>query len=206
MSEERTPQKVYIAGPMRKMPYYNFPAFDAAAELIRRSGDIPFNPAEMDRTAGFNPEVFPTDYDWSSIPEGFDLDAAFDRDIDAIKAADAIYMLEGWENSTGASAEHGCAVWLGKEIYYEVEPTEDVLDEAYRITSGDRNVQYGDPNIDFKRTAGMWSAYLGVEVKPHDIAWMMCMLKASRNRHQAKRDNYVDAAGYIRCGARCEGV
>lgn len=199
-------KKVYVAGPMRNHYRFNFPAFDAASEMIRSGGGVPFNPAEMDRSAGFDPSTLPDDYDWSSIPNGFSVSEAFDRDIDAIKAADAIYMLDGWKNSTGACAEHGCALWLGKEVLYEIEPTEDVLFEAHRITSGDRNIQYGDPNIDFKRTAGMWAAYLETEVKPHDVAWMMTMLKASRNRHQCKRDNYVDAAGYIRCGARCEGV
>lgn len=198
-------KKVYIAGPMRGIYRFNFPAFDRAAEMIREGGGVPFSPAEMDRSAGFDPELLPSDYDWSNV-QGFDMKAAFERDSEAIKSCDMVFMLNGWEQSNGASTEHGIALWLGKEVEYETQPAEDVLDEAYRITSGDRNAQYGDPNQDFKRTAGMWSAYLEAEVKPHDVAWMMSMLKASRNRHQCKRDNYVDAAGYIRCGARCEGV
>ena len=36
--------------------------------------------------------------------------------------------------------------------------TEDVLEEALRITSGDRNASYGPPDQDFQRTAAMWSA------------------------------------------------
>ena len=86
-----------------------------------------------------------------------------------------------------------------------VDPPDDVLDEARRLTSGDRNAQYGPPDQDFQRTAQMWGAYLGTDVKPSDVAWMMTMLKASRNRHQQKRDNYVDAIGYVRCGAMCDG-
>lgn len=206
MNDEIRGQKIYIAGPMRGIPLFNFPAFDNAAEEIRSVGGIPFNPAEMDRSAGFNPESLPASTDWRDVAAlGFDMDAAIERDLDAIRASDAIYMLDGWQRSHGASTEHAVAVWAGKKVYYQSTPTEDVLHEAIRITSGDRNAQYGDPNIDFERTAGMWQSYLQHPISTHDVAWMMVMLKASRNRHQAKRDNYVDAAGYIRCGARCEG-
>ena len=79
----------------------------------------------------------------------------------------------------------------------------DLLREAETLVNGDRNIQYGDPNIDFKRTAAMWQAYLGAEVTAEDVGWMMAMLKASRNRHQKKRDNYADAAGYIACAYDC---
>lgn len=79
----------------------------------------------------------------------------------------------------------------------------DVLREAFEATTGDRQAAYGPPDQDFRRTAGMWSAYLGVQIEPFQVAWMMMMLKASRELHQAKRDNYVDAAGYARCGYLC---
>ena len=82
-------------------------------------------------------------------------------------------------------------------------PRAEILREAEYLVNGSRNTQYGDPNQDFSRTAAMWSAYLGTEVHPHDVGWMMAMLKASRNRHQLKRDNYADAAGYIACAYDC---
>lgn len=80
---------------------------------------------------------------------------------------------------------------------------ESILQEAERITDGDRNADYGDPNIDFKRIAGMWSALKGVKFEPHEVADMMICVKLSRNRTRPKRDNYVDMAGYAKCGHRC---
>ena len=39
--------------------------------------------------------------------------------IDALMTADAIYMLDGWKDSPGATAEHYLAKALGLEIMYE---------------------------------------------------------------------------------------
>ena len=40
--------KVYVAGPMRGIPEFNFPAFFAAADKLRGDGFAVFNPAERD--------------------------------------------------------------------------------------------------------------------------------------------------------------
>lgn len=80
-----------------------------------------------------------------------------------------------------------------------VEPEEDILLEALRLTSGDRQDQYGPPDADFARTAKMWSALKGIEFEPRDVAMFMICLKLSRETHQRKRDNATDIAGYARC-------
>jgi Domain of unknown function (DUF6378) len=99
------------------------------------------------------------------------------------------------------------ARWLGLDIHYQttsqVASDEDVLEEALRITRGDRNAQYGQPDQDFKRTAAMWSAMKGVEFEAREVAMFMVALKLSRETHQKKRDNWVDIAGYARCGSLC---
>lgn len=83
--------------------------------------------------------------------------------------------------------------------------SESILDEAKRITHGDRQASYGSPDQDFARTAGMINSlfrdYLkeGCEFKPKDVASIMILIKLSRNRHQNKRDNPVDIAGYAHC-------
>ena len=81
---------------------------------------------------------------------------------------------------------------------------EDILEEASRITSGDRQNQYGPADQDFKRTAQMWSAIKGVEFTPKEVAMFLICLKLSRETHQKKRDNWVDIAGYAKCGSICE--
>jgi hypothetical protein len=86
---------------------------------------------------------------------------------------------------------------------------EDILDKAARITRGDRQASYGPPDQDFRRTAGMWSALFEVKLKdgvtfePRDVALAMILLKCSRESHQRKEDNWVDIAGYSRCGSMC---
>lgn len=84
---------------------------------------------------------------------------------------------------------------------------EDVLLEALRLTSGDRQAQYGPPDQDFTRTAGMWSALFGHKLKEpfeaRDVAMAMICLKLSRETHQRKRDNATDIAGYARCMDIC---
>lgn len=80
----------------------------------------------------------------------------------------------------------------------------EVLQTAESLVNGDRNAQYGDPRQDFQRTAAMWSAYLGVQVEPHDVAAMMALLKVSRIRWSPQKlDSWVDLAGYAACGWDC---
>lgn len=78
----------------------------------------------------------------------------------------------------------------------------NILSEADEITSGrssDPSLHnYGHPLEHFTRTALMWSAILGIEVTPQQVGLCMAALKISRQVHKPKRDNLVDAAGYIR--------
>jgi nucleoside 2-deoxyribosyltransferase len=209
--------KVYVAGPMRGYKDYNFPAFEAACVALREAGYEVKSPHEMDLEIGFDPAKD----EWTSAMAH----DAITRDVEAIKWADAIVLLPGWEKSTGANAELGVALWAGKEVYQleedglvelEIGKTEwisndpendqekDILDEALDLTKGDRNVTYGDPQIDFLRTAAFWTQIFGTEVKPHQVALAMAALKLSRLCWSpAKRDSWVDLAGYARCGWLC---
>jgi hypothetical protein len=103
--------RTYLAGPMRGVNLYNFPAFDAAAENLRARGYIVTNPSEHDRELGFDP---------SSTLVDFDLEAAFQWDFESLLACDGIALLEGWEDSIGARAEQAVAVLTGKWALHQV--------------------------------------------------------------------------------------
>lgn len=123
--------KVYIAGPMRGHYRFNFPAFDAAKSELESGGHVVVSPADLDREAGFDETSYPDDYDWTDLQKiGFSLVDAIERDVEAIKACDAIYMLNGWDKSKGATAEKALAEWMGKLVLYQQpsnKPKSEVL-------------------------------------------------------------------------------
>lgn len=109
--------KIYVGGPMRGIPEFNFPAFNAAAAALRDQGHYVFNPAQRDN------EKHGTDISKGNIEgcevkaakdHGFNLREALGADLAWICAeADAIALLPGWKTSKGATAEHATAVALG---------------------------------------------------------------------------------------------
>lgn len=109
--------KIYLAGPMRGYPNFNFAAFDYAAAKLRAEGHHVFSPAERDREA-YGPEVEnnPTG-DESKAPEGCTIEDCMLADTAWIcRYAEAIALLPGWEKSTGANAERALGVAIGATI------------------------------------------------------------------------------------------
>jgi hypothetical protein len=101
-------KSVYIAGPMRGYPDYNFPAFDKAKELAYANDfHIVYSPADMDRIDG---------HEISKLSNKERQRVYARRDVDAIFLCTHIAMLPGWEKSIGARTEYALAVWLGLEI------------------------------------------------------------------------------------------
>ena len=85
-------------------------------------------------------------------------------------------------------------------------PVDDILAEAYKLTSGDRQQQYGHPYDDFTKTGKLWAALLDLEspIPPHKVAEMMMLVKMSRiEKSPDNPDHWTDAAGYSRCGWLC---
>lgn len=86
------------------------------------------------------------------------------------------------------------------------EPVKDethtsILVEAESLVHGQRGVDYGHPLDDFTRTANLVNVLLRdrlrFELKAEDVALFMVCVKLSRQMNRNKRDNLVDAAGYI---------
>ena len=81
----------------------------------------------------------------------------------------------------------------------EKQIRDQVIAEAKELINGDRREQYGDST--FQAMAMMFTAYLGVEVKPYQAAEMFTLAKIARNRHRQKLDSYVDGIGYLALAA-----
>lgn len=108
--------RAYIAGPMRGHEHYNYPAFDAAAELLRAQGHEVFNPAENDRQNGFDAMGL---QGHEAAEHGFDLRIALKEDLAWIcDNADAVVVLDGWCHSRGAKAEVALADALGLPVHF----------------------------------------------------------------------------------------
>jgi hypothetical protein len=111
--------KAYVAGPMRGIPLYNFPAFDAAARLGRALGWEVISPAEMDRAHGFSEH---TQADGADVFTAEKTREFIRRDMNVLvnvlraEDGDAIALLPGWEKSTGARAEKAIAEWAKLRI------------------------------------------------------------------------------------------
>lgn len=114
---------VYIAGPMRGYPNFNFPAFHAAAARLRAQGHTVFSPAERDE-ATYGATIFDSPMGQLADLErtGFSLRESLAADCQWIcLKADAIYLLRGWQRSKGARAEQALGWALELHIWYEEE-------------------------------------------------------------------------------------
>lgn len=81
----------------------------------------------------------------------------------------------------------------------------EILEAARQCVCGDREEDYGSPENNFARIAGLWSAYLGVPIRVWDVASMLALLKIGRiGGGQVKLDNWIDLAGYAACGGEIQ--
>lgn len=108
--------KVYISGPMRRKPGFNFQAFDEADQALKELGYETFNPAAKDRANGFDFSTLTGHEDLSEY--GFDLRTALAEDLAWIcEHAELVVVLEGWQHSRGALAEVRTAEALGIPVW-----------------------------------------------------------------------------------------
>jgi hypothetical protein len=113
------PGAIYIAGPMRGIKDFNFPAFHAAEqELLKKEYFDIYNPAWRDENQYGKDFFKEPNGDFSKIPP-FNLGAAMATNLDWIcNVATEMLMLPGWEKSKGATLEHDLAKYLGLKITY----------------------------------------------------------------------------------------
>ncbi len=87
----------YIAGPMRGVPDYNYPAFNSAASLLRGAGWMVNNPAENDNDV--LDEIVRLEKDDNPLK------VYMRKDLQDVLRSQLVVVLPGWEHSKGACLE-----------------------------------------------------------------------------------------------------
>jgi len=144
--------RVYVAGKMRGLPLFNFPAFDAARDRLSGLGFDVVSPADIDRACGFDAMTLPSDTDWNVIPPGLDEEEIMIRDIDALDTCDAIYvMTAGVGTSTGAKKEIEHAKRTGKLFMFDTWDDEAL--NCCAVTVDDERTYGGGPPVGWTEEA-----------------------------------------------------
>lgn len=114
------PEQIYIAGPMKDIPGFNYEAFDRAEAWLRKKYPtaVIHNPAQMDRKKGYTSMELEIMRD--NDPEKFKklrYDMLKD-DLRIILDCQHLFLLPGWENSGGALTERSAAMGCGIHVDY----------------------------------------------------------------------------------------
>jgi hypothetical protein len=100
-------EKIYIAGPINGIPDGNKHGFLAMANRLEELGYDYINP----RAKG---------WEEADIPEGMDLWTYMMKlSLQEMMDCNSILLLDGWEDSRGASIEYRLALDLAMPIYFE---------------------------------------------------------------------------------------
>jgi hypothetical protein len=91
---------IYISGKMTGVENFNRDKFNSMADKLKELGHIPLNPAVL--------------------PDGLDYNEYIRIDLCILRAADAILMLDDWEDSKGAIMEKKYAEFLNLKVFYNL--------------------------------------------------------------------------------------
>ncbi|MDE1997975.1 MAG: DUF4406 domain-containing protein [Burkholderiales bacterium] len=126
--------RVYLAGPMTGIADFNFPAFNAEADLLRPNCTAVINPAEHGIVAGAN---------WSDYLR---------HDIAGLVSCERIHLLRGWSKSKGAQLEYTIAKALGMAVTFQDGAEMPAVPAMVHLTDEQRTM--------FKNVEGMLDAYV----------------------------------------------
>jgi len=103
----------YVAGPMTGYPGFNYAAFDAARDLLAAEGWNVISPKDLDQhNVGIDFGQMEGTEDLRHLSTTFAR-----QDIESLLIVDAVFLLDGWEESTGANNEAMIATMLGVPVF-----------------------------------------------------------------------------------------
>jgi hypothetical protein len=94
--------RIYISGGMTGYPNLNFPAFDNARDKLKEGGHEVVSPADLERNRKM-----------------MTYEEAMKDDLKHLLTCDAIYLIRGWQGSSGAQVEFLVAQICGLQIFYQ---------------------------------------------------------------------------------------
>ncbi len=121
---------------------------------------------------------------------------------DPVRADDRMKSHEAQCNCNPANTE------LRPVVVVNSDP---LMDEAWDLTTRDRHNQYGSAEDAFRAYGHIWTGLLAHKLQPDavidasDVCLMMTGLKIAREVRNSKRDNVVDAHGYLSLLSRIRG-
>lgn len=219
---------IYISGPMRGLPEFNFPSFDHVERVLTDWGHTVLSPARRDREDGFDPTGL------QGSPEElaearFDFNRALRDDLKLIARADMIVMLPGWFASEGARMELTIAHWVGLEVRYwcvgydgyRTEPDHmdaspnpqrhpssqrlhDLLDEAAELHDK-KQADYGRENDPFANVRASEEfgipGWIGALIRMNDkMRRLQAAAQGSTLKNEGIEDSFMDLAVYALIG------
>ena len=95
---------IYLSGPMKGMPDFNYPTFHRVAADLRRDGHLVYNPAEFPYDGPL--EAFPLRQAFAEYARFICVDAC------------TIAVLPNWEASQGVAAELALAKVCGLDVLF----------------------------------------------------------------------------------------
>lgn len=85
------------------------------------------------------------------------------------------------------------------ESHLSGKSSNSILAEAEHLTTQDRQDSYGHPAHDYGRVSAAFNALTGHNLTTEEAVLFMVCVKMAREAFKPKRDNRVDAAGYLNC-------
>lgn len=124
--------RIYLSGPMTGHPDWNYPAFHAAAERLRKLGHTVYNPADSAKSTEHTSRA-------EFLRDDLKLLAGSDW-----PPAEGICLLPGWERSAGSRMELHVALELGLVVFIETLPGHQIL----RLNPDDARAELLDAVVD----------------------------------------------------------